>query len=174
MQLSLIAAIASNGVIGRTKTKELLWHLPDDFKHFKTLTMGKPIIMGRTTYESIGRLLPGRTNIILTRQPYFKIEGAQMVHSVYEAQEAAAATGAEEAMIIGGSHVYHAFLPLVDKLYMTEIHTPFEGDVLFPDFDRSMWRETARATHPADDRHAQSFDFVTLERNQESKPLAEA
>lgn len=173
MQLSLIAAIASNGVIGQTSAKELLWHLPDDFKHFKALTMGKPIIMGRSTYEAIGKLLPGRTNIILTRQPNFKVEGAQMVHSVYEAQEAAMATGAEEAMVIGGSHVYQAFLPLVNRLYITEIHAPFDGDVIFPEFDKTAWHETARMAHPVDETHLQSFDFVTFERNQETESLVE-
>lgn len=165
MKLSLIAAVANKGVIGQTNAKTLLWHLPDDFKQFKTLTMGKPVIMGRATYESIGKLLPGRTNIILTRQPNFRVEGAQMVHSVYEAQEAATATGADEAMVIGGSHIYTAFLPLADKLFITEIDAEVTGNVLFPEYDTTEWHESSRHHHPIDDTHQYAFDFVTFERN---------
>ena len=163
MNISLIAAVSSNNVIGK-KGVGLLWHLPDDFKHFKELTMGKPIIMGRTTYDTIGRILPGRTNIILTSQPDYSIDGAVVVHSINDALDAAEKTGASEAMIIGGAQIYKLFLPLANKIYLTEVHADINGDVDFPVFDRSGWHKVSRETHPTDEKHAYPFSFVTLDK----------
>lgn len=156
--LILIAAVASNGVIGVNNT--LPWRLPDDLKRFKTLTLGHSVIMGRKTWESLGRALPGRRNIVITRAAGFVAPGATVVHSV---DAALAACGGEEcAFVIGGAEIYTQTLPLAKRLELTEIHAGIEGDAHFPPFDHGVWRETARERHRADD--GLEYDFVSYER----------
>jgi dihydrofolate reductase len=159
MIVSLVAAVAANGVIGRDG--DLPWRIPADLRHFKAVTMGKPVIMGRRTWQSIGRPLPGRRNIVISRDPAFAAAGAEVVASLEAAL--AAAADANEAMVIGGGEVYAAALPRADRLYLTEVHLAVDGDVHFPKIDRAAWRETAREDHPAADGNP-AFSFVTLER----------
>lgn len=161
MKLSLIAALAANGVIGRDNT--MPWHLPEDLKRFRALTTGHPIIMGRKTWDSLGRPLPGRTSIVVSRQVGLDIPGARVVPSLDEAIGAAAvAPGGDEAFVIGGAQLYALALPRADRLLLTEIADAFDGDTLFPDFERGQWRETARveAVSASGLRHA----FVDYER----------
>lgn len=160
MLLSLIAAMDKNRVIGTNG--RLPWHLPADMKHFRTTTQHKPIIMGRKTLESIGRPLPKRHNIILTRNPSYTFAGCTIVHSLEEA--IAAAGDAEETIIGGGSQIYTLFLPLAHRLYLTFVDTEIEGDVYFPTWAADKWQETKRQLHAADDRHAYSFSIVQLDR----------
>lgn len=159
MRIGLVAAVARNGVIGREG--ELPWRLPDDLAHFKKITLGKPIVMGRRTYESIGRPLPGRLNLVLSRSVE-AIPGCTVVRSVDEAL--AAARGADELWVIGGEAVYAAFLPRADVLELTEVDALVEGDARFPDHDRAAWREVGSSDHPADARHAHPFRIVRYER----------
>ena len=160
MRVALIAALAENRVIGRDN--RLPWRVPADLKHFRALTMGKPVIMGRKTWESIGRPLPGRDNIVVTRAAGYRAEGCRVVHSVSEALQAA--TGADEAMIIGGANLYEQTLDAADRLYLTQIRAEVEGDACFPEFDTQAWREIERESHPADERNEYAYDFVVLER----------
>lgn len=131
--------MAENNVIG--KDGGLPWHIPADLKHFKAVTMGKPIVMGRRTYESIGRPLPGRLNIVVTRDPSRRWDGVEVVQSLPDALERAAAHGADEIMIIGGGDLYRAALPLAQRIYLTRVHEAVEGDTVFPDLDPTEWRE---------------------------------
>lgn len=158
--ISLIAAVAQNGVIGTENS--LPWSLPDDLAFFREQTKGHHIVMGRKTYASIGRLLPNRTTVILTRDPGFAVPGALTAHSV----EAVLAiiTADPDPFIVGGAEVYALFLPHVDRLILTEVHTEVAGDAKFPEFDKKVWRETKRVHHAADERHAYAFDFVTYEK----------
>lgn len=159
MKVSLIVAMADNNVIG--VDNQLPWHLPADLKYFKAVTMGKPIIMGRKTFESIGRPLPGRQNIVITRNTDWSAEGVTVVQSTEDA--VASVSGAEEVMVIGGAEIYRAMLPLVHKLYVTEVSLSVEGDAFFPDIQDEQWRETSRDTHAAEaDKPA--YAFVTYER----------
>lgn len=138
--VSMIAAVARNGVIGRNNT--LPWHLPEDLKRFRALTMGHHIIMGRKTYESLGRLLPGRTTVIVSRNPAYRVEGAIVVESL---PKAIAACGQDpEIFVIGGAQLYREALPRADRLYLTQIDADFDGDAHFPAIDPRQWRETAR------------------------------
>ncbi len=161
MRLALIAAVARNGVIGRGG--DLPWRIPADLKYFKATTMGKPMIMGRRTYDSIGKALPGRISIVVTRQSGFQAAGVEVAGDLDRAVEIAAGLGAEEAMVIGGGEIYAAALPRADRLYLTEVHIEAEGDVYFPPLDRSQWRELSRDDHPAEG-DTPAFSFVTLER----------
>jgi dihydrofolate reductase len=163
MKISIIVATAQNGVIGRNN--QLLWHLPDDLKQFKRLTMGHPIIMGRRTFESIGRVLPGRTSIVITHNTNYQIEGCVVVHSLDAALAAAQNTGVNEAFVIGGGIIYDLALPLTNKIYLTEVAAVFEGDAFFEIKDPQHWQETSRLHHPADEKHPFAFDLVTLERS---------
>ena len=158
-RISLLVAVASNGVIGRDG--RMPWHLPEDLKRFKALTMGHAIVMGRKTFDSIGRLLPGRRSIIVTRQPGYRVDGATVVHSLDAA--IAAASDDDEVFVIGGGEIYAAALPLADRLHMTEIASSADGDVRFPPIDRSQWREVAREPHRSADGTA--FDFVIYDRS---------
>ena len=161
-RLELVAAIAANGVIGRNG--QLAWHLPDDLRHFKQLTLGHPILMGRRTYESIGRPLPGRRTIVIStslrERPHPEIEVAPSLEKALSL--IADTTG--PAFIIGGAVLYAAALPLVRVMHLTEVDEPVEGDVMFPEFDRSQWRRVSAVPHPCDDRHAISFTFSRYER----------
>jgi dihydrofolate reductase len=160
MRLALIAALDRNGLIGRDNA--LPWHLPADLQHFKRTTLGKPILMGRKTWESLGRPLPGRHNIVLTRDPGYRVEGATVVTSLDAAL--AAAGDADEVMVIGGAALYATLLPRADRLYLTRIDAAFAGDAWFPEIALDEWREVARETHAPDERNPYPYTFVTLER----------
>jgi dihydrofolate reductase len=155
--LSLIAALARNRTVGINNT--LPWHLPDDLKYFKATTTGKPVIMGRKTYDSIGRPLPGRHNIVVTRDASWHADGVTVVHSVPEA--IAAAGDVPEVFLIGGATLYREALPLADRLYLTEIDADFEGDAHFPDWPRNLFQELHRETRQAADF---AYSFVVYER----------
>ena len=160
-RITLIAAVARNGVIGAGNA--LPWRLPEDLKRFKALTLGHPIIMGRKTWDSLGRPLPGRANIVVSRSADFDARGATRVGSFDAALEAAAAAaGSEEVFVIGGADFFRLAMPLAQRLQITEIDRDFAGDVHFPVVDRTVWRETARVSQPA----GADFDyaFVTYDR----------
>jgi dihydrofolate reductase len=163
MRLSIIVAVADNGVLGNNNA--LPWHLPADLQYFKRLTLGKPIVMGRKTHESIGRPLPGRTNIVVSRSPHYCAEGVEVTASLPEALELAAsiagAGGQRELMVIGGAAIYALAIPLADRLYITEIHSSPEGDVYLPEVDWSQWREISREHHSAE---ALKYSFVVYQR----------
>ncbi len=167
MIVSVIAAVAENGVIG--KDGALPWRLPDDLRRFKALTMGKPIIMGRRTWESIGRPLPGRTSVVLSRHGRIGHPGV-VTHSSLDAALAALAA-AEEVLVIGGAALYAEAMPRADRLYLTEIHAAVEGDTRFPPWDRSRWRELRREEHPADPAHPMSFSFTVWARRGPEKKM---
>jgi dihydrofolate reductase len=158
--LSLVVAIADNGVIGREGG--LPWHLPDDLRHFKAVTLGKPVLMGRRTFESIGRALPGRRNLMLSRGATPAVPGVECVATLAEALQRCAP--AEELCVIGGAGVYAAALPLATRIHLTRVHASPAGDVHFPQIDWATWRETLRSEHAADERHAHAMSFITLER----------
>ena len=158
-RISLVAAVAHNGVIGRDNG--LIWHLSTDLKRFKALTMGKPMLMGRRTFDAIGRPLPGRRTLVLTRDARFAAAGVEIVHDWHEAL---ATASADELMVIGGGEIYALALPHADRIHLTEVDTAPEGDTRFPDFDRSAFRETLREPHPAGGRDEHAFSFVDLER----------
>ncbi len=159
----LIAALDRNRAIGRGNA--MPWHLPDDFRHFKSVTLGKPILMGRKTAESLGRSLPGRLNLVLTRSGRVPFEGMRAVASIDEARKIAAESGAAELCIIGGAEVYALALPLADALHLTHVDADVEGaDAFFPAFDPAQWRITSREMHPTDARHAFAFEFVDYAR----------
>lgn len=163
MIISLVAAIDRNYAIGRDN--DLPWRLPDDLKHFKAVTLGKPVLMGRRTAESLGRALPGRANLVLTRSGRVPFEGMTAVASLDEAFALARRQQAGELCVIGGGEVFSLCLPHATCLRMTYVDTCVEGaDAFFPRFDLSQWRETSRRAHPADDRHAFAFEFVDYER----------
>jgi dihydrofolate reductase len=158
--ISLIVAMAQNGVIGRDNS--LPWRLPEDLKRFRAFTLGKPILMGRKTFDSIGRPLPGRTNLVLTRDRSWFAAGVIVVHSVEEALAQAGAS--EELVAIGGAEIYRLVLPFARRIYLTHVHADVPGDIYFPDFDPTQWADVECSTHPADDEHAYPITFVTLER----------
>lgn len=160
MRVALIAALARNGVIGRDN--QLPWRLSADLQRFKRLTLGKPVVMGRKTWESLRRPLPGRRNIVVTRDRYFGAEGCVITHSVEEAL--AAAAGSDEVMVIGGAQLYAQTLALADRLYLTEIDAQVEGDARFPDLDAAAWREVERQRCRADEKNDYDCDFVVLDR----------
>jgi dihydrofolate reductase len=162
MRLSIIVAVAENGVIGRGN--ELPWRLSDDLKRFKRLTMGHAVIMGRKTWESIGRPLPGRRMIIVTRQLNYQAEGCVLAGDLPAACGLAASPGAEEAFIIGGAEIYRQALPLADRLYVTRVHAVVEGDKLFPEYDASRWRMTHSEEFAADDKNEFATTFETYEK----------
>jgi dihydrofolate reductase len=157
--IALVAAVARNGVIGRDNG--LAWHLSSDLKRFKALTMGKPMLMGRRTWDSIGRPLPGRRTLVLTRDRGFRAEGAEVVHDWEAALAAAAGT---ELMVVGGAEIYALALAQADRLHLTEVVAEPDGDVRFPAFDRAQFRETFREAHPAGPRDEHAFAFVDWER----------
>jgi len=159
--ISLIVAASTNNVIGAQG--ELPWHLSSDLKRFKALTMGKPIVMGRLTFESIGRPLPGRQNIVITRQSDYEADGCDVAQSIDAA--IAAAGDAEEIMIIGGSHIYQEFLPRADRIYLTRVQAEVEGDVFLPDLAADEWIETSLEQHSADESNEYNVTFITLERS---------
>jgi dihydrofolate reductase len=152
--------MAQNGVIGRDNA--LPWRLPEDLRRFKAATLGKPILMGRKTFESIGRALPGRVNLVLTRDRDWSAAGATVVHSVEEALSAA--SQAEELVVIGGAEIFRLVMPFARRIYLTHVHAEIPGDTVFPDFDPTQWVDVGSEAHPADARHAHALTFMTLER----------
>ncbi len=162
-KLSAIVAMSENRVIGRHN--QLPWHLPADLKHFKTLTSGHTIIMGRKTHEAIGRPLPQRTNIVITTNPHYNANGCIVVHSLEEALNHHAHAEEKEIFIIGGEQIYRQALKHVQRLYLTIVHHDIDGDAFFPEFDMHAWQEVSRVTHPADEQHAFAFSFVQLQRH---------
>jgi dihydrofolate reductase len=166
MRLCLIAAVAENGVVG--KNNALPWHLPEDLKYFKRMTLGKPIVMGRKTFESIGRPLPGRTNIVVSRNQSYAPEGVQVVDSLKSsltmAAEIAESGCQKDLMVIGGAAIYAAALPLAQCLYITEVHGEVEGDAFFPEVDWSLWHEVSRTRNAASASGGYDFSFVVFER----------
>ncbi|BDR14658.1 type 3 dihydrofolate reductase [Vibrio sp. STUT-A11] len=164
MIISMIAAMADNRIIG--KDNQMPWHLPADFVWFKRCTMGKPVVMGRKTYESIGRPLPGRLNIVISRDESLSIEGVTTVTSIEQALEVAG--DVEEVMIIGGGAIYSACLPLATKLYVTHIEAAIEGDTQFPDWGNEF-KETYSEAYQADEKNAYNMRFTILENNSRPK-----
>lgn len=162
MKITHVVAMADNRVIGRDNA--IPWHLPDDMKHFRDVTVARPIIMGRKTFESIGRALPDRRNIVISRQEDYEALGCDVVHSLEEAIELAEKDGTEEIVIIGGAQIYENSLSLADRLYLTIVHGDFDGDAYYPEILEERWREVDREEHPADDKHAYAFTFVTYDR----------
>ncbi len=158
MIISLIVATTQNGVIGNKG--EIPWYLPADLVHFKKTTMGHPILMGRKTHESIGRALPGRTNIVITRQKDYSADGCVIAGSLEQAIEAAKdAKGSEEIFIIGGAEIYKLAMPLINRLYLTKVHTTIEGDKFF-EYDPNEWKEISREEHPADEENKYAFELT--------------
>jgi dihydrofolate reductase len=155
--ISFVVAMDENRAIG--KDNDLPWYLPNDLKYFKKVTMGKPIVMGRKTYESIGKPLPGRENIVLTRDGNYKAEGITVVHSVDEVLQKE-----EEICVIGGSEVFKLFLPVADRLYITEIHETFEADTYFPELNENEWKEVSREPGIIDEKNKYTHDFVVYEK----------
>ena len=160
MTVTIIVAMAENGVIGRDM--DLPWHISADLKRFKALTMGHHIVMGRKTFESIGRLLPGRTTVIVTRQPDYQVDGAVIVNSLGAAQ--AAATDDSELFIIGGGQIYEIALPLADRLHVTRVHTEVDGDTSFPAIDWGQWELVSAERHGADEKNDHDFTFESYQR----------
>lgn len=160
MKISIIVAAATNNVIG--SDGELPWRLPEDLKRFKQLTIGKPVIMGRLTYESIGKPLPDRRNIVLSARKGLNIDGCEVVDTPDAAIRLAG--GAEEVMVIGGGGVYSQMLPMADRIYMTRINATVDGDTFFPELDDNEWQVVDRVDFPADESRQFGFSFVTLDR----------
>ena len=161
--LVLVAAVDRRLAIGRDNA--MPWHLPDDFRHFRALTLGKPLLMGRRTAESLGRALPGRRNLVLTRSGRVPFAGMEAVASLDQARALAAADGSGELCVIGGGEVYALALPRASVLYITRVDTLVEGaDAFFPAFDTDDWEEVSRQAHAADERHAFAFEFVEYRR----------
>ena len=159
-RVSIIVATDERGAIGHEG--QLPWRLPEDLRRFKAITLGKPVIMGRKTWDSIGRPLPGRLNIVVTRQPGLELAGATVVGSLDEAL--AAAGDAPEACVIGGAEIYRLALPLADTLHLTRVHATVAADTYFPAPDPAQWQEVAREERAADERHAHAYAFVELRR----------
>lgn len=163
--IALIVARTRNGVIGRNNS--MPWHLPEDLRYFKRITMGKPIIMGRNTWESLGKPLPGRDNIVITRNMHYQAEGATVVNDLARAlqyaEQCAAEKNSDEIMIIGGAQIYQAALPVVQRAYVTEIDADIEGDAFFPALT-GQWQETSREPHPPCEKNPYPYSFVTLEK----------
>jgi len=160
MNVTLIAAMAENRVIG--KDNQLIWHFPEDLKHFKQLTSGHHVIMGRKTFESVGRPLPNRTNIIITRQTDYKAEGCLIAHSIEEAL--AMVKDDEQPFIVGGAEIYKQALAFADGIELTIIHGKYEGDSYFPEFDLSIWKLARGEKKEADARHIHPYEFLTYKK----------
>jgi dihydrofolate reductase len=159
MTVTIVVAISENHVIG--KDNQLPWYMPNDLKHFKDITTGHTVIMGRKTYDSVGKPLPRRRNIIITRKP-ITIEGCEFVNSI----EAALALCADEpeVFIVGGAEIYKQSIKLTDRIYLTIIHKKFDGDSFFPEIDKHEWKEVFREDHESDDKNPFPYSFITLER----------
>lgn len=165
MKISLIAALAKNNVIG--KENDLVWRLPVDFKRFKSITSGHYILMGRKTFESLGKPLPNRTHLVVTRNKNYTVpEGHYVFQTVEEAFIFASKLQTDTLYVIGGGEIYNQTINLADELLLTEVDVSPEGDTYFPEFNREEWKETFREFHPKDEKHQYSFSFVNYERIQ--------
>ncbi len=162
MIISAIVATAKNNVIGRNN--EIPWYLPADLQYFKKTTLGHYVIMGRKSFESIGKPLPKRTNVVITRDPFFVASDCVVVHSLKEALDLAEANGEEEVFVIGGGEIYKMAMPMLDRIYLTEVDVKMAGDVFFPEINEGEWRETKRELHRADEKNLYDYTFVVLER----------
>ncbi|HHQ4522969.1 MULTISPECIES: type 3 dihydrofolate reductase [Aeromonas] len=162
MKISMIAAMAHDRVIG--KDNLMPWHMPADLAHFKRVTLGKPVLMGRKTFESIGRPLPGRRNLVISRNPDYQAEGIEVVGSVEAALALLAGSSVEELMVIGGGHLYAEMLPSADCLYLTRIDLAVEGDTRFPAFDDGQWQRVECESHPADEKNPHPYSFEIWQR----------
>lgn len=162
MIISQIVAVAENGAIG--KDNDLIWRLPTDLKYFKEITTGHHIIMGRKNYESIGRPLPNRTSVIITRNKDYKAEGCIIVNSIEEALEVAKSNGETEAFIIGGGEIYRSSLDITQTIYYTEVHESFEADTFYPHLEENIWVETSREYHTKNEKNAYNFSFVKYQK----------
>ena len=166
MMLSLIWAMAQNRVIGRNNS--LPWYLPEDLKYFKKITLGKPVIMGRKTYESIGKPLPGRTNIVITRNADYQAEGIKVVNDLQAAldicESIAVIDGNHEVCVIGGAEIYRHAFPQADRLYLTQVHADVEGDTYFPEFNWNDWQEIVREDYSAEGANPYDYSFLVLEK----------
>lgn len=160
MKISLIVAVSPDGVIG--KNGKMPWHLPADLQYFKSITMGKPIVMGRKTWESLGRPLPGRKNIVLTRDENFSAEGCTVIHGLDELAQAVG--GADEVMIIGGAELYRQMLPRAEHIYMTRVACDVEGDTWFPEFNKAEWKTGFIEAHDADEKNPCAYTFIRYDR----------
>ncbi len=158
--ITIIAAIAENNALG--KNNDLIWHLPADLKRFKKTTTGHHIIMGRNTFESIGKALPNRTTVIITRNPYYKMEGCVVVNSLDEALKVA--KNDDAPFIIGGAQIYKQAISIADKLDITEVHHSFDADVFFPEIDTNTWKETSRELFRADKKNKFDYSFVSYSK----------
>ncbi|MEP0203860.1 MAG: dihydrofolate reductase [Halioglobus sp.] len=172
VELAVIVAAADNGVIGCNGA--LPWHLPEDLRYFKRVTLGKPIVMGRKTYESIGKPLPGRTNIVVSRNTQYRAEGVRVVASLDDALQLAETIAEKdsigELMVIGGAQIYAEALVRADRLYYTAVHCSADGDAFLPEIDWALWRETSREAHPAKTPDETGYTFLTYDRH---RPKAE-
>lgn len=168
--ITLIAAVAENGVIGRDG--DIPWRIPSDFRHFKRTTMGKPMVMGRKQFESVGRPLPGRTNIVVSRQTEYEVDGVEIFPSLNtalaRAREVAARDGADELMIIGGGDIYRQAMPLADRLIISHVRLSPVGDILFPAIDPEVWEKTGEMPVEPDERDESDYFVAIYERRQRS------
>lgn len=162
MKINQVVAAAENNAIG--KNNQLLWRLPNDTKFFKNTTWGMPVIMGRKTFESLGKPLAGRTNIVITRQTDWQADGAHVVHDIKEAMTVASQTDAKEVYVIGGGEIYQQTLPMTERIYLTRVHTVIDGDAFFPDIDEKDWTLLSRLDFSADEKHAYDYSFEVWQR----------
>jgi len=163
VKISMIAAVAQDRVIG--KDNQMPWHMPADLAHFKRITLGKPVLMGRKTFESIGRPLPGRRNLVISRNPEYRVDGVEVIDSVKAALELLSHDEAvEELMVIGGGHLFEQLLPKAERLYLTQIELEVEGDAHFPVLDHTDWELLEEESHLADERNAYPYRFETWQR----------
>ena len=166
MKIAMIAAVAENRAIGIDN--KMPWYLPGDLRYFKAVTMGKPIIMGRKTFESLGKPLPGRTNIVITRDKAYHFDGIKVAHSLGDAlslaEDIALIDGVQELMVIGGAEIYRQALPRAERLYLTKVYKSFEGDAFFPEFDESQWQETFREDHQTEDEQHLTYSYLILDK----------
>ena len=160
MKISMVAAAANNHVIG--KDNQLLWHLPEDLKFFKRTTLGFPIVMGRNTFESVGRPLPGRRNVVITTNRGLVLPGCEIVHSVEEALDLL--KDQQEIMVVGGALIYRQFLPLAHRIYLTRVNASPEGDTFFPELDTGSWRLMSREAHEPDEKHIYGYAFEVWDK----------
>ncbi|MDD7805661.1 MAG: dihydrofolate reductase [Endozoicomonas sp. (ex Botrylloides leachii)] len=166
MKVAMIAAVAENNAIGINN--KMPWYLPDDLLYFKSVTMGKPIIMGRKTFESLGKPLPGRTNIVITRDQQYCCDGIRVVHSIEDAlslaENIALVEGVDELMVIGGAEIYQQALPKAERLYLTRVYQSFNGDAFFPEFNNSEWNEVSRCDKSTGDEKRLTYSYLVLDK----------
>ena len=162
MTISLVVAASENNAIG--KNNQLIWHLPNDLKFFKNITWGFPVIMGRKSFESVNKPLPGRTNIVITTNPDWKVETVIVVKNLKDAIQKAAETNSKQIFIIGGGDIYKQSMDIADSIYITRVHADLEGDTFFPEIDRSKWKLTSNQDFEADEKHEYSYSFQIWEK----------